>query len=134
MQSSQTAFQEQNINGPELGDEELFKALNDDMPDGMGDFNDIFTWPDAEAGGVRSPTGSPRARGGDSSHPGSPSCIPGPDDHHSPFPCNGPSRVSFILILLFFTLRAIEFVMHTTTHFMGFLKNINLFQQKNIFC
>lgn len=93
-QSSQTAFQEQQINGPELGDEELFNALNDDMPDGMGDFNDIFNWPDGtEAGGVRSPGGSPRGRGGDSSQPGSPSCsMTGPDDHHSPFPCNGPSR------------------------------------------
>ncbi|XP_046680000.1 mediator of RNA polymerase II transcription subunit 13 isoform X3 [Homalodisca vitripennis] len=94
-QSSQTAFQEQQINGPDLGDDELFNALNDDMPEGMGDFNDIFSqWPEteAEAGGVRSPGGSPRGRGGDSSQAGSPSCMTGPDDHHSPYPCNGPSR------------------------------------------
>lgn len=54
MQSSQTAFQEQQINGPELGDDELFTAFNDeDMPEGMegmGDFNDIFSsWNDADA-------------------------------------------------------------------------------------
>jgi len=91
-QSSQTAFHEQQINGPELGDDELFSALNDDMPEGMGDFNDIFsTWPEteADAGGGRSPGGG---RGGDSSQAGSPSCMTGADDHHSPYPCNGPSR------------------------------------------
>lgn len=73
------------------------------MPDGMGDFNDIFNWPDGtETGGVRSPGGSPRTRAGDSSQPGSPSCsMTGPDDHHSPFPCNGPSRVSSIFIKVF---------------------------------
>lgn len=85
-----------------MGDDELFNALNDDMPEGMGDFNDIFsTWPEAEAeaGGVRSPGGSPRGRGGDSSQAGSPSCMTGPDDHHSPYPCNGPSRVSSSKVL-----------------------------------
>lgn len=56
LQSSQTAFQEQQINGPELGDDELFSAFNEeDMPEGMegmGDFNDIFsTWNDADAVG-----------------------------------------------------------------------------------
>lgn len=55
-QSSQTAFQEQQINGPELGDDELFGAFNEeDMPEGMegmGDFNDIFsTWNDSDAVG-----------------------------------------------------------------------------------
>lgn len=98
MQSSQTAFiDEQQINGPDLGDDELFNALNDDMPEGMGDFNDIFsTWPEteADASGVRSPGGSPRGRGGDHSQAGSPSCMTGPDDHQSPYPCNGQPRVS----------------------------------------
>lgn len=51
-QSSQTAFQEQQINGPELGDDELFSAFNEeDMQsmEGMGDFNDIFsTWNDSD--------------------------------------------------------------------------------------
>ncbi|XP_050433794.1 mediator of RNA polymerase II transcription subunit 13 isoform X2 [Adelges cooleyi] len=55
-QSSQTAFQEQQINGPELKDDELFSAFNEeDMPEGMedmGDFNDIFTtWNDSDAVG-----------------------------------------------------------------------------------
>lgn len=54
-QSSQTAFQEQQINGPELGDDELFSAFNEeDMQsmEGMGDFNDIFsTWNDSDAVG-----------------------------------------------------------------------------------
>lgn len=90
-QSSQTAFQEQQIAGPELGDDELFNALNDDMPEGMGDFNDIFTWPEAEAETGGGAGGSPRGRGGDSSQAGSPGQ---PDDHQSPYPCNGPTRVS----------------------------------------
>lgn len=58
-QSSQTAFQEQHIT-PELGDEEIFIALNDDMPeciDGMNDFSDIFNWTDSGAGGGQSPNG-----------------------------------------------------------------------------
>ncbi|XP_046987073.1 mediator of RNA polymerase II transcription subunit 13 [Schistocerca americana] len=93
-QSSQTAFQEQHINGPDLGDDELFSALNDDMPEGieeMQDFNDIFTWPETGPGGVQSPTGSPHR---DSpSQPGSPSCgMGGTSDQHSPFPCNASSR------------------------------------------
>jgi len=98
-QSSQTAFQEQHINGPDLGDDELFSALNDDMPEGiegMQDFNDIFSWPETGAGGNQSPTGSPR-RGDSPSQPGSPSCgVGGTSDQHSPFPCNGSSRVSII--------------------------------------
>ncbi|KAK9883147.1 hypothetical protein WA026_001345 [Henosepilachna vigintioctopunctata] len=70
-QSSQTAFQEQHIT-PELGDEEIFNALNDDMPeciDGMSDFSDIFNWTDTGAGGGQSPNGSPRR---EESGPGSP--------------------------------------------------------------
>ncbi|XP_044759811.1 mediator of RNA polymerase II transcription subunit 13 isoform X2 [Coccinella septempunctata] len=70
-QSSQTAFQEQHIT-PELGDEEIFIALNDDMPeciDGMNDFSDIFNWTDSGAGGGQSPNGSPRR---EESGPGSP--------------------------------------------------------------
>lgn len=98
-QSSQTAFQEQHINGPDLGDDELFSALNDDMPEGiegMQDFNDIFSWPETGPGGTQSPTGSPR-RGDSPSQPGSPSCgVGGTSDQHSPFPCNGSSRVSII--------------------------------------
>ncbi|KAG8036149.1 hypothetical protein G9C98_004729 [Cotesia typhae] len=62
-QSSQTAFQEQHINGPELGDDELFSALNDDMNEGMegmGDLGDIFNaWPEQSAGGGQSPCNSP---------------------------------------------------------------------------
>jgi len=98
-QSSQTAFQEQHINGPDLGDDELFSALNDDMPEGiegMQDFNDIFSWPETGPGGNQSPTGSPR-RGDSPSQPGSPSCgVGGTSDQHSPFPCNGSSRVSIM--------------------------------------
>ncbi|XP_014240238.1 mediator of RNA polymerase II transcription subunit 13 isoform X2 [Cimex lectularius] len=82
-QSSQTAFQEQHINDPELGDDELFSVLDDDMPEGMSEFNDIFaTWPDPEAGGPRSPTGSPRAR--QDSAPGSPAGGLTPHQH-SPY-------------------------------------------------
>lgn len=98
-QSSQTAFQEQHINDPELGDDELFSALNDDMPEGiegMQDFNDIFSWPETGPGGAQSPTGSPR-RGDSPSQPGSPSCgVGGTSDQHSPFPCNASSRVSLL--------------------------------------
>jgi hypothetical protein len=65
------------------------------MPDGIGDFNDIFvSWPGNDTVGVRSPGASPRGRG--ASQPGSPSCSQGdPSDQRSPFPCNGDSlRVS----------------------------------------
>lgn len=92
VQSSQTAFQEQQNNGPDLGDEEILLALNDDMPDNMGDFNDIiFSWPGNDTG---NPGASPRGRG--ASQPGSPSLSQGdPSDQRSPFPCNGdPLRVS----------------------------------------
>ncbi|XP_018561806.1 mediator of RNA polymerase II transcription subunit 13 isoform X2 [Anoplophora glabripennis] len=68
-QSSQTAFQEQHIT-PDLGDDELFRAFDDDMPEGMNDFNDIFNcWPEIVPGGGQSPTGSPRR---EESGPGSP--------------------------------------------------------------
>ncbi|XP_050307755.1 mediator of RNA polymerase II transcription subunit 13 isoform X2 [Anthonomus grandis grandis] len=56
-QSSQTAFQETHISG-DLGDDELFKAFDDDMTEGMdNEFNDIFNWDQI---GCQSPTGSPR--------------------------------------------------------------------------
>lgn len=71
------------------------------MPEGieeMQDFNDIFTWPESGPGGVQSPTGSPR-RVDSPSQPGSPSCgLGGTSDQHSPFPCNGSSRVSKLYI------------------------------------
>nr|CAD7462274.1 unnamed protein product [Timema tahoe] len=92
--SSQTAFQDQHINGPEFGDE-LFPSFEHDMPEGIEempmDLNEIFAWPETGLGGVQSPTGSPRR---DSpSQPGSPSCgMGGTSDQHSPFPCNGTSR------------------------------------------
>ncbi|XP_044731039.1 mediator of RNA polymerase II transcription subunit 13 isoform X2 [Chrysoperla carnea] len=93
-QSSQTAFHEQHINGPELGDDELFSALNDDdMPegiDGMNDFNEIFNgWPETGPGGGLSPNGSPRRESGSPS-PGSPSMG---GTGRSPFPC-GDNRGS----------------------------------------
>ncbi|KAK6638178.1 hypothetical protein RUM44_008606 [Polyplax serrata] len=95
-QSSQTAFNEQHINGPDLGDDDIFSALNeDDVEDinGIQDLNDIFsTWPDACPGGVQSPTGSPR-RNDSMSQQGSPSCnIEGNMDQQGSFPCNVPSR------------------------------------------
>lgn len=97
LQSSQTAFQEQQNNGPDLGDEDILMALNDDMPDGMGDFNDFLSsWPGTDTAAVRSPTGSPRGPG--KSQPGSPCDLGDPNDQRSPFPCNGdPLRVSFFL-------------------------------------
>lgn len=85
-QSSQTAFQEQHmINDPELGDDELFSVLNDDMPEGMSDFHDIFsTWPETDgAGGPRSPEGAGGpGRGG---RPDSPSPTPPHSHPHSPY-------------------------------------------------
>lgn len=94
-QSSQTAFQEQHINGPELGDEDLFTALNDDMPEGidsMNDLSDIFNWPETGPGGGQSPTGSPRR---EESRPGSPNCSMNSVGHQgSPFPCAPNSRNS----------------------------------------
>lgn len=99
MQSSQTAFQEQHINGPELGDDELFSVLNDDMPEGMegmGDFNDIFNvWPEPGAGGGQSPSGSPhRPEGSPLGGDGGGSGIGNHDGPGSPFPCNNTPRVS----------------------------------------
>ncbi|XP_043272113.1 mediator of RNA polymerase II transcription subunit 13 isoform X3 [Venturia canescens] len=96
-QSSQTAFQEQHINGPELGDDELFSALNDDMPEGMegmGDFNDIFNvWPEAGAGGGQSPGGSPhRPEGSPLGGDGGGSGIGNHDGPGSPFPCSNTPR------------------------------------------
>ncbi|XP_076275455.1 mediator complex subunit skuld isoform X2 [Rhynchophorus ferrugineus] len=55
-QSSQTAFQEQHIT-VDLADDELFKAFDDDMTDGINDeFTEIFNWDQLG----QSPTGSPR--------------------------------------------------------------------------
>ncbi|XP_034188930.1 mediator complex subunit skuld isoform X4 [Osmia lignaria lignaria] len=99
-QSSQTAFQEQHINGPDLGDDELFSALNDDMPEGiegMGDFNDIFSgvWPEAGAGGGQSPGGSPhRPEGSPLGGDGGGSGLGNHDGPGSPFPCSNTPRVA----------------------------------------
>lgn len=100
-QSSQTAFQEQHINGPDLGDDELFSALDDDMPEGMegmGDFNDIFNvWPEAGAGGGQSPGGSPhRPEGSPLGGEGGGSGLGNHDGPGSPFPCTNTPRVNFI--------------------------------------
>lgn len=103
LQSSQTAFQEQHINGPELGDDELLSALNDDMPEGMegmGDFNDIFNvWAEPGAGGGQSPGASPHRQegsplGGDGSGPG----LGNHDGPGSPYPGSNTPRVCFHLI------------------------------------
>ncbi|CAB3370318.1 Hypothetical predicted protein [Cloeon dipterum] len=97
-QSSQSAFQEQHINDPELGDEELFSALNDDnVMDGIdGDFGDIFSaWPEPGQG-AQSPTGSPKR---DSlSQAGSPGVLGGPGQQ-SPYPCNTNSMSSGGVVL-----------------------------------
>ncbi|XP_066596176.1 mediator of RNA polymerase II transcription subunit 13 isoform X2 [Prorops nasuta] len=98
-QSSQTAFQEQHINGPELGDDELFSALNDDMPEGMegmGDFNDIFSvWPEAGAGGGQSPGGSPhRPEGSPLGGDGGGSGLGNHDGPGSPFQCSNTPRAA----------------------------------------
>ncbi|KAG7209053.1 hypothetical protein KM043_015211 [Ampulex compressa] len=98
-QSSQTAFQEQHINGPELGDDELFNALSADMPEGMegmGDFNDIFSvWPEAGAGGGQSPGGSPhRPEGSPLGGDGGGSGLGNHDGPGSPFPCSNTPRVA----------------------------------------
>ncbi|XP_063984090.1 mediator of RNA polymerase II transcription subunit 13 isoform X2 [Diachasmimorpha longicaudata] len=97
--SSQTAFQEQHINGPELGDDELFSALNDDMPEGMegmGDFNDIFNvWPEATGGGGQSPGGSPhRPEGSPMGGDGGGSGMGNHDGPGSPFPCSNTPRAT----------------------------------------
>lgn len=85
-QSSQTAFQEQHINVPELGDDELLSVLNDDMPEGMSDFHDIFSqWPEADGGGVGEggpDNGGGPGRGG---RPDSPSPTPPHSHPHSPY-------------------------------------------------
>lgn len=105
LQSSQTAFQEQH-NVPELGDDELFSALNDDMPEGMegmGDFNDIFNvWPEPGAGGGQSPNGSPhRPEGSPHGGDGGGSGLGNHDGPGSPFPCSNTPRVSFLKSLQF---------------------------------
>lgn len=94
-QSSQTAFQEQHINGPELGDDELFNIgvldleENADAMDGVNDFADIFNWSETGPGGGQSPNGSPRR---EESRPGSPGCGMGGNGRQSPFPCATNSR------------------------------------------
>lgn len=87
--SSQTAFQETHINGPDLGDEELFVGMlrDDDLADGMddADFGDIFNvWHESGPGGGQSPNGSPRR---EESRPGSPGCGMGGNSGQSPFSC-----------------------------------------------
>ncbi|XP_031788498.1 mediator of RNA polymerase II transcription subunit 13 isoform X4 [Nasonia vitripennis] len=98
-QSSQTAFHEQQINEPELGDDELFSALHEDLPEGMEgmtDFNDIFNvWPEPGGGGGQSPSGSPRRPegsplGGDG--PGS--GVGNHDGPGSPYPCSNTPRAA----------------------------------------
>lgn len=94
LQSSQTAFQEQQNNGPELAEEDILIALaNDDMNVNMGDFNDfLVSWPGTDTTGVRSPGASPRGRG--NSQPGSPSCSVNDSlDQRSPFPMTDQMRV-----------------------------------------
>jgi mediator of RNA polymerase II transcription subunit 13 len=98
-QSSQTAFQDQHINGPDLGDEDLFlinvSDVNDmgDGIDGMQDLQlgDIFgSWED-NAPGVPSPVGSPRRDS--TSQPGSPGGV-GASGRQSPFQSGGQGRSS----------------------------------------
>lgn len=96
-QSSQTAFHEQQINEPELGDDELFSALHEDLPegiDGMTDFDIFNDWPETRGGGGQSPSGSPRRP------EGSPLCGDGPgsgvgnhDGPGSPYSCSNTPRV-----------------------------------------
>ncbi|XP_030745213.1 mediator of RNA polymerase II transcription subunit 13 isoform X2 [Sitophilus oryzae] len=65
-QSSQTAFQEQHI-GAELGDDELFKAFDDDLSEGIDkEFTEIFNWDQL----AQSPTGSPRREDAGAGSPG----------------------------------------------------------------
>lgn len=93
LQSSQTAFQEQHISGPELGDDELFSALNDDdITDGidnMNVFNEIFK----DWGPVQSPNNSPKREDG-ASRPGSPSRPAATHGQHSSLSDDGNIRVS----------------------------------------
>lgn len=87
-QSSQTAFQEQHINGPgELGD--VLFIGEDDMPEGIDDLGgfDIFNWQDNGAG-VHSPGNSPRRDSPSGMNPSSPT----PDASGSPYPCHTPAR------------------------------------------
>ncbi|XP_058807219.1 mediator of RNA polymerase II transcription subunit 13 isoform X2 [Phymastichus coffea] len=98
-QSSQTAFHEQQSSDPELGDDELFSALHDDLPEGMegmGDFNDIFNvWPEPGAGGGQSPSGSPRRPEGSPIGPDGPgSGMGNHDSAGSPFPCSNTPRAT----------------------------------------
>lgn len=89
LQSSQTAFQEQHINGPgELGDV-LFLG-DEDMPEGIDDLQgfDIFSWQDT--GPVHSPGNSPRRDSPSGMNPSSPT----PDTSGSPYPSHTPARVS----------------------------------------
>ncbi|ODN04072.1 Mediator of RNA polymerase II transcription subunit 13 [Orchesella cincta] len=93
-QSSQTAFQEQHINGPDLGDEDLlFINVQEDMSDGIDgmqdlQLGDIFSWADTGPG-APSPVGSPRRDS--ASQPGSPGGI-GASGRQSPFQSGGQGR------------------------------------------
>jgi len=81
------------LNGPELGDDELLSALNDDMPDGidsMNDFTDIFNgW----ASGMPSPNGSREREGDSTSRPGSPGRPVANHGRNSPLSDDGNTRV-----------------------------------------
>ena len=98
LKSSQTTFNEQQINDTELTDIELFSELHEDLPEGMegmGDFGDIFNvWADPGAGGGQSPTGSPRrAEGSPLGGDGGGSGLGNHDGPGSPFPCSNTPRV-----------------------------------------
>lgn len=99
-QSSQTVGLEPNLSDQDL-DEDLL-ILPDDMPEGMTDFNDIFSWHEGETGqGGRSP-GSPSGRNGCRSQPASPTQQGGPVPIiRSPFSNhNTNSRVSIFLVFV----------------------------------
>lgn len=77
---------------PDLGDDEFFGALNEDMPeeiDGMKEFVELFNWSEPGTGGGQSPGGSPRR---EESGQGSPNCIMNMGRQGSPFQCVTNSR------------------------------------------
>ncbi|XP_052125419.1 mediator of RNA polymerase II transcription subunit 13-like isoform X1 [Frankliniella occidentalis] len=88
-QSSQTAFQEQHINGP--GELDMVFLDEGDMPEGIDDLGgfDIFNWQD-NGTGVHSPGNSPRRDSPSGMNPSSPT----PDASGSPYPCHTPARGS----------------------------------------
>lgn len=78
-------FKEQQ-HDPDLGDDEFFGALNEDMPEeiGMNEFVELFNWSEAGTGGGQSPGGSPRR---EESGQGSPNCMMNMGRQGSPFQC-----------------------------------------------